>query len=275
MNETVRAIARVELAASLRQRWVRLFGAAFALLALGAAYSSGAVGELAAPEGFARTTVVLVPLVILLVPLAALLLGVSGQAAEAGSEAFFFSQPATRFEVVLGRWLGEALALSAALAAGFGAGAALLLAAVGPAGFPRYLFFGAVSVLLAAAFLSIAAAIAARARTRAAALAIAAFVWFVCVLLYDGALLGAAGAIAGRTGARLLFLSVFGNPADLARVLALSLAGTPHILGAAGESWHRFLGGPAGALALSVAALGAWVAAPLAAARFWIRRRDL
>lgn len=275
MSATVRTIARLEFAASTRQRWVRFFAAAFALLSLAAAYSSGAMEELGAPEGFARTTVVLVPLVLLLVPLAALLLGVSGQSGDPGGETFLFAQPATRFEVVLGKWAGQLMALAAALAVGFGAGGAFLAATSGTADLPRFLFFLGVSVLLAAAFLALAAAVAARARTRAIALGIAAFVWFLFVLLYDGAALGAAGWISGRVGARLLFASVFGNPADLARVLTLSVAGTPHILGAAGEAWERFLGGPLAAPALSFAALILWIAVPLEAARRGINRRDL
>jgi Cu-processing system permease protein len=273
--ETVRAIARLEFTASTRQRWVRFFSAAFALLSLAAAYSSGAMEELGAPEGFARTTVALVPLVVLLVPLAALLLGLSGQAVEAGGEIFLFAQPVTRFEIVLGKWAGQALALAAALAIGFGAGGAFLAATAGGGGLLRFLFFVAVSILLSASFLAIAAAIAARARTRALALGLGAFVWFFFVLLYDGAALGAAGWISGRAGARVLFSSVFGNPADLARVLTLSVAGTPHIMGAAGEAWTRFLGGAVGVSALSGAALLLWVAAPLEAARRWINRRDL
>lgn len=274
MNKMV-IIARLEFAAAARQRWVRLFAAAFALLSLAAAYSSGAMEELGAPEGFARTTVALVPLVLLLVPVASLLLGVSGFSGEPGGETFLFSQPAGRFEVVLGKWMGQTLALAASLTAGFGAGAAFLVATAGPAQLPRFLFFLAASVLLAAAFLAIAAAIAARVPTRAAALGLAAFVWALFALLYDAAALAAAGWIPGRIGARVLFASVFGNPADLARILTLSVAGTPHILGAAGEAWTRFLGGPLAASGLSLAVLLLWTAAPLAVARLWINRRDL
>jgi hypothetical protein len=56
------------------------------------------------------------------------------------------------------------------------------------------------------------------------------------VLLFDALALGAAVWLTGRAGSRLLMLSVFANPADLMRVLTLSLAGTPYLLGAAGES---------------------------------------
>lgn len=268
-------IAQMEFSAVSRQRWVRLFAVAFTVLTVATSYASGALQEISGADGFERTTVALVPLVLALAPLAALLVGVSGQGEDSGSESFLFAQPVTRFEVVFGRWLGEAAALTAALAAGFGAGALLISAGTGPAGLPRFAFFFVVSGFLAGAFLSIAALVTAAVRRRQTALGLAAFAWFVAVLLYDGLAISAAGWLTGRTGARVLFLSVFGNPADLARVLALTVSGTPHVLGAAGDSWMRFLGGPGAAGALSGAVLLAWLALPLAAARLVLARRDL
>jgi Cu-processing system permease protein len=269
-------IARLEFSTVSRQRWVRLFAVAFTVLTVATSYASGALQELTGADSFERTTVALVPLVLALAPLAALLLGVSGQGEDSGCESFLFAQPVTRFEVILGRWLGEAAALTAALAAGFGAGALLIASGGGsPAGLPRFLFFFLVSALLAAVFLSLAALVSAAIRRRQTALGLAAFVWFLSVLLYDGLAIAAAGWLTGRTGARVLFLSVFGNPSDLSRVLALTLSGTPHVLGAAGDSWMRFLGGPAAAGALSGSALLTWLVLPLAASRAVIARRDL
>jgi Cu-processing system permease protein len=271
----VGVIAKLEFATTTRQRWIRIFAAAFALLSVGVAWSIGAAREAGGAEGFARTTVALVPLVLVLVPLAALLLGVSGHAGDPGSEAFLFTQPLTRREVLLGRWAGQFAALAGAIAAGFGAGGVVLVFQTGPDGILRYLFFLAATVLLGAVFLSIGAAIGSAIPSRATGLGVAAFVWFVFVLLYDAGALTLAGWAPGRSGARVLFLSVFGNPADLVRVLVLSVSGTPHVLGAAGESWVRFLGGSVGAGLLSAVALVLWVALPLAGARRVLSARDL
>ena len=57
--------------------------------------------------------------------------------------------------------------------------------------------------------------------------------------------------------------------------VALLLAGTPHVLGAAGESWLRALGGPEPALLLSSAALAGWIVIPLAIAAHIHARHDL
>jgi len=62
--------------------------------------------------------------------------------------------------------------------------------------------------------------------------------------------------------------SVF-NVVDLVRILTLTLEGTPHILGVAGESWMRTLGGPLPVAAIAAAALTAltaWIALPVALA---------
>lgn len=275
MIDRLFVIGRHEFVSVARLRWIRLFAAAFALLTVGAAWSAGSARELMGADSFARTTVALVPLVLLLVPLVAILLGVSGQTTEAGSDAFLYSQPVTRFEVILGRWLGQSAALGAALAAGLGAGGAFVALGAGSADLPRFVVFAAATFVLALVFLAIAALLGAVFEGRTAALAAGAFAWFFFVLLFDGIALASAVWLTGRAGSRLLMLSVFANPADLVRVLTLSLAGTPHLLGAAGESWQRFLGGPAWAAFVACAALGAWVAAPLAAARIAIARRDL
>ncbi|HET9795837.1 MAG TPA: ABC transporter permease [Thermoanaerobaculia bacterium] len=272
---TVRVVAAAEFSAAVRLKWIRWFAAAFALLVVGAAWAAGAMSEISGAESFARTTVALVPLTLVLVPLTALLLGVTGQSGEPGTEAFFFAQPVTRFEVVLGKWAGQTATLAAAIGLGFGAGALVVAGSAGGEGLPRFLFFVGVSAVLGAVFLAIAAAIAAAVSRRATALGVAAFAWFFFVLLEDSAALALAGMLTGRVGARALFLSVFGNPAAVARVLTLSVAGTPHVLGAAGDAWAFFLGGPAAAGALAGAALLGWAAGSLAGASVLIGRRDL
>ena len=268
-------VAGLELLSLARTRWIRLFAAAFALLAAAAAQGAGAVEDLGGTEGFARTTVALVPLVLLLVPLAALLMAINGQGEEAGAEAFLFTQPLSRSEVLAGRWLGESAALGAALAAGFGAAAVFLVLHAGAADLARFLAFVLVTMLLGMAFLSLGALVAVARPGRSAALGAGAFVWLFLVLVHDAVALWAAGWLTGRAGGRVLFASVFANPVDIARVLTLSFSGTPHILGAAGEAWALFLGGPAMAGGAALAALVAWALVPLAVARLLLARRDL
>jgi Cu-processing system permease protein len=268
-------IARLELMAASRLKWIRLLTIACALLAAAAAYSAGAANELSGADGFARTTLALMPVALLMIPLAAVVLGVSGQCAEAGGEAFLFAQPITRATVLIGRWIGEVAALGAAIVIGFGVGGVIVATSTGIEGLPIFAFFVAASIALAAVFLSIAAVAAASTDRRVVALGAGIFIWFVFVLLYDGAVLSFAGWLTGTLGGRVLFVSVFGNPADLIRVAMLFVSGTANVLGAAGEAWLRFLGGDARAAAITAAALLAWTAAPLVLATQLLTRRDL
>lgn len=275
MRSQVLTIAHLELVAAARLKWIRLLTIAFALLASAAAYSAGAASELSGADGFARTTMALVPVVLILVPLAALILGVSGQAAEPGSEPFLFGQPVARASVLIGRWLGESAALGGALIVGLGVGGSVVVAGSGAAGLPRFVLFVLASAALAVIFLSIAAAIAAATDKRVGALGVATFAWCFFVLLYDGAALSVAGWLTGSLGGRVLFGSVFGNPADLIRVVTLSVAGTPNVLGAAGDAWIRFLGGTTTATVAAVVALAIWMVTPLAVAVRLMNARDL
>jgi Cu-processing system permease protein len=268
-------IARLELLGATRLKWIRLLTIAFALMATAAAYAAGAAGELSGADGFERTTMTLVPAVLILVPLAALVLGITGQSAEAGGEPFLFAQPIRRSTVLLGRWIGESAALAGAIAIGCAAGAVIVAFSSGTDGMLRFVFFVVASIALGTIFLSMAAAIASATDKRVTALGIGTFAWFFFVLLYDAAALSLAGWITGSAGGRVLFGSVFLNPADLIRIAMLSLSGTPNILGAAGDAWIRFLGGTAQASALSIAALAVWTTAPLAIGVQLLRARDL
>jgi len=271
----VLTIARLEFVTATRLKWVRLLTAAFALLASAAAYSVGAANELSGADGFARTTMALIPVALLLIPLAAVVLGVCGQSAEPGSEPFLFAQPVGRVSVLVGRWIGEVAVLSGSVGLGFGIGGVVVVLANGPADLLSFAFFVGAAMLLGAIFLSIAAAIASTTDKRVTALGFGIFAWFVFVLLYDGAALTLAGWLTGSVGGRVLFVSVLGNPVDLIRVAMLLVSGTPHVLGAAGDAWTRFFGGGVQAAVVAAGTLALWMMLPLAAAIRVLAGRDL
>lgn len=274
MNLHLATIARIEFTATARVWWIRLFTVAYALIVIAMAYASGVIGDADAREGFARLTVAILPLALMLVPLASLLIGTS-TASDAGETAFLLAQPVTRRELVWGIWLGQAAAVLTSIGLGLGAGGAVVAALSGASDVVRLPMLVASCGLAGLTFLSIGSLIACAVPSRGAAMGVAAFAWFIAVILYDTAMLGIALWVPGVAGARILFLSVFGNALDLVRVLALLLAGTPHILGAAGESWLRALGGAQAAMAISAGALAAWILLPLAAASHIYSRRDI
>jgi Cu-processing system permease protein len=274
MTSPVMTIARMEFTATGRVWWIRLLTVAYALLSVAMAYASGVIGETERSEGFARLTVAVLPLALTLVPLAAMLIGVTGAATD-DATGFLLSQPVSRLQHLIGTWLGQAAALSLSVIAGFGTGGAIVALAARAHDASSFGVLIAACLVAGLAFLSIATLIVAAVRHRSTALGLAAFTWFVAVILYDAAMLSIAVWATGVSGARVLFVSVFGNVVDLVRVLTLILAGTPHVLGAAGESWLRALGGPQVASALSAFALLAWIFIPLAIAARIHSTRDV
>jgi Cu-processing system permease protein len=274
MTSPLITIARMEFMATERLWWIRLLTTAYAVMTVAMAYASGVIGETDPAEAFARLTVAVLPLALTLVPLAALLIGVTAAATD-DATGFLLSQPVSRFQHLVGTWVGQAAALSLSILAGFGTGAAIVALVTGADDTARFGVLVAACAVAAVAFLSISALIVAAVTRRNAAMGVAAFVWFCAVILYDAAMLSIAVSASGVIGARILFVSVFANVVDLVRVLTLLLAGTPHVLGAAGESWMRTLGGPTAAASLSLTALAGWIVLPLAGALTMQAKRDL
>src|SRR5687767_8371019 len=121
---------RKEISDALRNRWFILYAAAFTGLALLLSWlslSGGGTGY-SGFAGFGRTAASLVNLVLLVIPLMALTLGAGSLAGEQerGTLAYLLSQPVNRAEVLIGKYLGLAASLLAALALGFGLSAAII-----------------------------------------------------------------------------------------------------------------------------------------------------
>ena len=214
-------IAAKELRDRLRNRWVLAVALVFTIFSLVIAYFGGAQQGQVGFRSIEFTIASLVSLVIYLIPLIALLLGFDAIVGERerGSLDLLLSLPITRFELLLGKYLGLAAALTLSTLAGFGLVAVLLSRQMSWAGMYHYFGFMLSSVLLGLAFLSLAVllSVLARDRTRASGLAIAT--WFFFVLVFDLLLLGllvtSGGQFAGEQFAWLLLL----NPADVFRIL--------------------------------------------------------
>ncbi len=273
----LRLFAREELALALRSRWTQIFAAVFGLLAF---FVSGAGYVLSGGHGvqdFARTAVSLVQLVLLLVPLTALLIGVLSLAPERGAAELVFSQPLARHTVLLGKLLGLFLALAAAQAVGFGAAGTLVYAQSGAEGVGGFLLLVAGSFVTTGVFLGLAALLSAGAigRKRARALALALVVWFVAVVLFDLAALGAASLLPSGTASRVLIVASLVNPVGVVRTgVLLGIEGTG-AFGAGSLALLRFTKGPWGAALWLVLSLLFWLVAPTALAVRRLRRADV
>ncbi|PKO62912.1 MAG: hypothetical protein CVU24_01715 [Betaproteobacteria bacterium HGW-Betaproteobacteria-18] len=205
----------------LRNRWVLAVALVFTVFSLVITYFGGAQQGQLGLRSIEFTITSLVSLVIYLIPLIALLLGFDAVVGERerGSLDLLLALPITRLELLLGKYLGLAAALTLSTLVGFTLVALLLFRQFSWPGLYHYLGFMVSSVLLGLAFLSLAVlmSVLARERTRASGLAIA--LWFFFVLVFDLLLLGGLVATGGTYGGDAFAYLLLLNPADVFRIL--------------------------------------------------------
>jgi Cu-processing system permease protein len=268
-------IACQETRINIRNRWTLLFAGVLGLLALAISCFGLVTEGYAGFQGFERTTASLLSLVLYVVPLVALTMATLSLTGDRGAIELLFSQPVARREILLGKVLGLFGSMLTAMLFGFGVAGTVIASQVGTDGLLRLLSFTGIALLLALAFLSLGSLLAIVGSTRARAFGLALFVWFFLVLFYDLLVMGTGFLLKERAANMLIFLSLFGNPVDAARVASLISAGDATIFGAAGASLLKFLGGRISGEAALLAALFTWTAAPLVLASRILRQRDL
>ena len=273
---TLRVLAGRELRDGLRNRWVVVVTLLLAALALALAFvGSVPAGEVGA-EPLEVVVVSLASLGILLLPLIALLLSFDAVVGEAerGTLLLLLASPVLRWQVVLGKFLGQIAILAVATALGYGVAA---VAVAARSGAPDWAAVGAFatligsSVLLGAAFVALGLLVSVLVRERQTAAGVALGLWLGAAVIYDLALLGALVADAGRhvTPALLEALLLL-NPADAFRLLNLTgFSGVQALSGMAGLAGE--VGPP---VSWMVAALLAWTVLPLLATVLVFARRE-
>lgn len=260
----VATIAGKEFWDRIRNRWVLAVALVFTAFALVIAYFGAAQQGAVGFRSIEVTIASLVSLVIYLIPLIALVLGFDAIVGERerGSLDLLLSMPITRFELILGKYLGLAAALAFSTVAGFGLVAVVLSAQLDLGALFHYFGFMASSVLLGMAFLSLAVMLSVFAadRTRASGLAIA--MWFFFVLVFDLLLLGALVFTGGQTGGEALPWLLLLNPADVFRILNIFSMDDVRTLYGLATVFPPTLAEP---WLLTLVMLG-WIAAPLGVA---------
>jgi Cu-processing system permease protein len=272
----VAAIAAQEVRAGLRNRWVvgttlLLAALALSLVLLGSA-PTGTVGA----DPLAVVIVSLSSLTIFLLPLIALLLSFDSIVGEheRGTLALILAYPVSRWQVVTGKFLGQAAIIAFATVLGYGS-AALALALTVEIEPDAWLGFAGMlgsSALLGAAFVALGTLASVKVRERATAAGIAVGVWLLFVIVYDTALLGILVADQGRlVTERALDVLLLFNPTDAYRLFNMTASeGASVYSGMAGL-------GEAGRLSPGVllGALVVWMALPLALAIGLFRRKQV
>ncbi|MCI0393759.1 MAG: ABC transporter permease [Chloroflexi bacterium] len=263
-----------ELRDARRNRWFLLYAVAFAGLSLALSWlATSGLGNNGL-AGFGRTGATLVNLVLLVVPLMGLTLGALSLAGEReqGTLLCLLAQPVGQLEVLLGKFLGLALALLAALALGFGLSGLLIAWQGGATQAAGYLLLVLLAFLLALASLSLGFLISAAAGKGSTAVGVALFAWLLLVFFGDLGLMGTALVL--RLDVNQLFAAALLNPLQLFKMAAiLDIRSSLEVLGPAGIYAVRTYGDRLMPLLLTM--LLAWTILPLCFTYLVFHRRGV
>lgn len=226
-------------------------------------------------QGFTRTSISILNLVLTIVPLASLTMGTLSFTGDKGSMELLFSQPVGREEILLGKSLGLFASLAISTLLGFLLSGIAVVLSSGTEGLLRYSVLVLLSLALTLVFLSLALLVAILNKRKSRAFGVSLLLWFFSVLFYDVIALGCSLLLKGSAANTFLFLSLFGNPVDMVRVATLISLDNVSVFGASGAALLRFFGG--GPLALVALGLGLlfWTVIPWSVAVVLGRRQDL
>lgn len=260
---TAAKVLRYELQDLRRSRWI--VGYTLLLLALTEAL-------LRFGGGGPRAVLSLMSVVLAVVPLASIVLGTMYLYGSRDFIELLLAQPVGRGALFAGLYAG----LAAPLAGGFLLGVGLPFlwggGGDGPVAGPLALLLAA-GTLLTFVFTALALLVSLLFDDRVKGLGAAILLWLGATALYDAVLV-----LVATTFSRFpLELPLIGltllNPVDLGRVLLLLRLDTAALMGYTGAVFERFFGSGTGIL-VTLLALVAWCAGPLALAHRLFRRKD-
>jgi Cu-processing system permease protein len=267
-----RSLCAFELVAARRSKTVLLFALGFTIAALVLAFTGLSSGGVIAVQGFARTTMSLMQLVLWIVPLVGLLVGAS-IGAESLELEFQVSLPVPRSGILLARWVVWLAVVGGAMTLGLSLAGLVISAFAGSGDAWRYFRLIGVSNLLLAASLAIGVLLGVLAGSRLRAMGFAIAAWVLVVVGFDLLAIGTLAVLPRGQAGWGLTLVLMLDPVDSARALAISLLQADLVSGPTGAAIRKVLGGW-GPWAL-VLSLLLWIALPLLGAARRFRRLDL
>ena len=225
--DAVAAIARQELTARLRNRWIWTAGALLLISALAIALFGSAPVGVTRLDGGGLTLASLMNLSAYLVPLLALILGAGAIIDEKrrGVLDLVLVYPISTGEYFAGVFIGQYLALAAALVLSYVPTGVALHFAVGADAVEFLLLLG-LALLLGAVFLAISFLVSILAKDRSRGMASSLLVWIVAVFIFDLVLVGGLVLYPGQVPAALFGLLLLLNPIDVFRLLCFKWVGS-------------------------------------------------
>jgi len=269
-------LALKELKDGLRNRWIAaaiivLGGLALALSMLGSA-PTGSVKA----SSLDISVISLASLSVYLIPLIALMLSFDALVGEfeRGTMMLLLTYPVTRWQVIMGKFLGHVMILFIAIFAGYGGAVVIMTLLTGGSieGWQAYAMMMANSLALGAVFIALGYLVSVLVKERATAAGTAIGLWLIFVVLYDLLLFGALLMDKDQLiGQQLFSVLMLISPTDTYRILNMSMFDS--VSQAAGIAGVASEAGMSGSLLLTVLLL--WIATPLAATLLVFQRREL
>jgi Cu-processing system permease protein len=190
-------IAKKEVMDNIRNKWIIVLSFIFALLTLvtsyfGSIFSTGW-------QDLGATISGMMSLVQFLIPIIALILGYAAIIGEIerGSMSALLSQPITRLEILLGKFIGLGSILAFTIIIGFGVAGIVIAFNVPDVNFINYLIFIGSTILIGLVFLSISLFFSTIFKKRTTAIGGAIFLWFlfnmILPMIFVGVLVASVG----------------------------------------------------------------------------------
>jgi Cu-processing system permease protein len=184
------SIAKKEIMDNIRNKWIILVSVMFAVLTIAVSYFGSLQSQ--GWQDLGLTISGMESLVTLLVPIIALMLAyatIIGEI-ERGSMNSLLSLSVTRFEIVVGKFLGLGSVLCFTILVGFGAAGLLIAANVPNVNYVDYGIFLGATMLLGLVFLNVALCFSTIFNKRSTAMGGAIFLWFLFNIILPIVFLG-------------------------------------------------------------------------------------
>ena len=269
-------VAKKEFRDGLRNRWVLSICIIFAVLAMGLAYFGAAAAGKVGFTSLSSTIVSLASLAVFIIPLIALMIAYDSIVGEdeSGTLLLLMTYPLSRWQLLMGKMLGQGAIMAFSTTIGFGSSALMI-------GFfssetqwqdilMPYSIFILSAVLLGWIFIAIAYVISASVSEKSKAAGIALIVWFIFVLVFDLGLLAALVTTQGDVNATLFPYLLLLNPTDIFRLVNISYFAEQNLSGLMAIAQQTNF-----TVTSLLLGLVAWLVVPLTAATLIFNRRGL
>jgi Cu-processing system permease protein len=275
VKHPVLLIAQQEFVINRRNKWITSFAILFAILTFLISYFGMATSGYAGFQDFARTSTSLIQLSGFLIPLFALLLGVFSFISYKEYLEILVCQPVSRFQVILGKYIGLIFTLIGASVLGYTIPGVVIALVIGTAGAVGYILTVIFSIVLGVIFLGFAVLISLLANRQQIALGISIGVWIFFEVIYGLLVFGTTIYFKPLILKFVLIFALFGNPVDIIRVVSLISVGGLEFFGPGGATLYKLAGSEIFAMIYGITGICVWLFLPLLMALKKFSKQDI